>query len=101
MSFHTKLWFISTLLFLAACGETAVSTPTPPPPTLNQQAQLGKQVFTQKCGACHSTSPDTIIVGPSLAGIASLAESRVDGQDSTTYLLNSIMQPSAYLQTLE
>lgn len=85
------------LLFLTACGGTAVSTPTPPPPTLSPQAQLGKQTFSRVCGACHSTTPDTIIVGPSLAGIASRADSRVDGQDATTYLLTSIMQPDAYM----
>lgn len=58
---------------------------------------MGKQVFTRDCGACHSTSPDTIIVGPSLAGVATRAETRVEGQDAYTYLLTSVMQPDAYL----
>jgi mono/diheme cytochrome c family protein len=94
MSFPTKLCLIMSLLFLGACGETAVATSTP---TLSPQAQLGRQVFSRECGACHSTSPDTIIVGPSLAGIASQAGSRVAEQDATTYLLTSIMRPDAYL----
>ena len=95
MSFHAKLCLILGLLFLAACGSTP--DPTPPPPTLSPLAQQGKQVFSRVCGACHSTTPDTIIVGPSLAGVASRAGSRVEGQDAYTYLLTSVMQPDAYL----
>ena len=95
MSLHAKLCLILGLLFLAACGSTP--DPTPPPPTLSPLAQQGKQVFSRVCGACHSTTPDTIIVGPSLAGVASRAGSRVEGQDAYTYLLTSVMQPDAYL----
>ncbi|WP_420642210.1 c-type cytochrome [Candidatus Leptofilum sp.] len=92
---HFKQLLVFGLFFLAACG--GGTEPTAPQPTLSPQAQQGKQVFSRDCGACHSTSPDTIIVGPSLAGIASLAETRVEGQDGYTYLLTSVMQPEAYL----
>ncbi|MEZ4592248.1 MAG: cytochrome c [Chloroflexota bacterium] len=95
MPTRLKQLLILCLLFLAACGGGAEAAP--PPPTLSPQAQAGKQVFSRVCGACHSTSPDTIIVGPSLAGIASRAETRVEGQDAYTYLLTSVMQPDAYL----
>ena len=95
MTFRLKLCLMLILLFLAACGGGAEAAT--PAPTLGPQAELGKQVFSRDCGACHSTSPDTIIVGPSLAGIASRAETRVQGQDAYTYLLTSVMQPEAYL----
>ncbi|MCB8939784.1 MAG: c-type cytochrome [Ardenticatenaceae bacterium] len=95
MPVRLKQFLILCLLFLAACGGRAEATP--PPPTLSPQAQLGKQVFSRDCGACHSTTPDTIIVGPSLAGVATRAETRVDGLDAYTYLLTSVMQPDAYL----
>jgi cytochrome c2 len=95
MTFRNNLWLILTLLFLVACG--GATAEIPPTPTLSPQAQQGKQVFSRDCGACHSTSPDTIIVGPSLAGVASRATSRVEGQDAYTYLLTSVMQPEAYL----
>ncbi|MCB9007852.1 MAG: cytochrome c [Ardenticatenaceae bacterium] len=95
MPIRLKPFLILYLLFLAACGGGAEAAP--PTPTLSPQAQQGKQVFSRDCGACHSTTPDTIIVGPSLAGVASRAATRVDGQDAYTYLLTSVMQPEAYL----
>ena len=96
MTSRYTLLLIFSILFLGACGGN--NTPgTPPPPTLDAQAQMGKQVFSAKCGACHSTSPETIIVGPSLAGIANRADGRVANQDAYTYLLTSIMQPDDYL----
>ena len=86
-------WLV--VLLLTGCGgaETAV----PPTPTLSPQAVQGQQVFTRECGSCHSFSPDTIIVGPSLAGVASRAGNRVAGQDAQTYLLTSILRPGDYL----
>jgi cytochrome c2 len=95
MPLRFKLCLLLCLFFLIACGGN--SEAPPPTPTLSPQAQLGKQVFSRDCGACHSTTPDTIIVGPSLAGIPGRAESRVEGQDAYTYLLTSVMQPEAYL----
>ena len=95
MPVRFKYFLLLCLLFLAACGgETEAAPPTP---TLSPQAQLGKQVFSRNCGSCHSTTPDTIIVGPSLAGVATRAETRVDGFDAYTYLITSVMQPDAYL----
>lgn len=94
---NPTLPFVILLLLswlLAACG----GTPTPPPtPTLTPQQFQGKQAFETTCAACHSLIPDTIIVGPSLAGIAAVAASRQPGQDARSYLMNSIMRPSDYL----
>lgn len=84
------------VVLLVACGGTAVPTVTPTP-TLSPEAVAGKQVFIRECGSCHSLSKDTIIVGPSLAGIATRATTRVAGQDAYTYLLNSILNPESYL----
>lgn len=85
---------LAVFFVLVGCGgeETAVSTPTPDP-----QVQQGQAAFVRECGACHSLSPDTVIVGPSLANIGSRASSQVDGQDAQTYLLTSIIRPSVYL----
>jgi cytochrome c551/c552 len=54
-------------------------------------------VFTRECGACHSLIEDTVIVGPSMAGIANRAETRVPGQDSQTYLMTALLQPGDHL----
>jgi mono/diheme cytochrome c family protein len=49
------------------------------------------------CITCHSLTPDEVIVGPSMAGIASRAGSRVSGQSAEEYLRDSILNPDAYL----
>jgi cytochrome c2 len=49
------------------------------------------------CATCHSLEPDVVIVGPSLSGVASRAETRVPGQGAETYLRNSILHPGDYL----
>ena len=69
----------------------------PPPPTLSPQLAAGQKVFVAHCGACHSTEPDSTLVGPSLAGIAAVGATRVDGLDAQAYVFQSIMQPSDYL----
>jgi mono/diheme cytochrome c family protein len=90
-------WLVTVIaLLLVGCGggETAVVDATP---TLSPQVQQGQQIFSRECGSCHSFSPDTVIVGPSLAGVASRADSRVAGQDARIYLLTSILRPDDYL----
>lgn len=93
------LWRLSLILLatavLAACGSAAADAP--PTPTLSPEAQLGQQVFSRECGSCHSLSPGAIIVGPSMAGIASRADERVPNQDAHTYLLTSVLNPEAYV----
>lgn len=87
-------WLI-LLLGLAGCGETAAEVL--PTPTLSPEAFAGKAVFEAQCASCHSLIPDAVIVGPSLAGIATRADGRVSGQDARTYLYTSILRPGAYV----
>ncbi len=70
------------LLLLAACSATAVEN----------QAGHGKRVFTEHCASCHSLSDDVVIVGPSLAGIATRAR---NSGDARQYIEDSITSPSA------
>ena len=79
------------LLALAGCGDS----PAQPTPTLDPLAAKGQQVFKQNCGACHALSPDTIVVGPSLAGVATRAGTRAPGLDARQYLELSILKPDA------
>jgi mono/diheme cytochrome c family protein len=91
----TKLCLLLAFsLLLGAC----VPAPTvDAPPTLSASEALGKRLFTVHCAACHATSPDTVIVGPSLAGIAIHGADRVDGLDARAYIEMSITTPDAYL----
>lgn len=77
---------------LAACS----SQPTTRVDYSPQEA-AGQALFTRHCAACHSLSADTVVVGPSLAGIANRAPERVAGMDASTYFHQSIMEPNAYL----
>lgn len=86
----SKLILFALSAFLAACATEGA-------PTLTQQENQGFQLFTVYCAACHSTVGDAIIVGPSLAGVATRAETRVAGLDARAYLEQSILDPSAYL----
>ena len=90
-----RLVCFSWLLFMAVCGGGPAAPP--PPPTLPPEVAAGQKVFVAHCGACHSPTADTVIVGPALAGIAAHGASRVDGLDARAYVYSSILQPSDFL----
>ncbi len=70
-------------------------------------ATRGADLFAQKvrfkdnnpahCKACHSLQTDTVIVGPSLAGLAARADSREPGKAAADYIRESIQNPSAFI----
>jgi len=49
------------------------------------------------CRICHSLTPDEVLVGPSLAGVATRARTRVPGLSAEAYLRQSILEPEAYI----
>jgi len=49
------------------------------------------------CRVCHSIKPGENKVGPSLAGIATRAATRVPGMSAEEYIRQSIEDPSAYI----
>ncbi len=67
----------------------------------------GKDLFAQAakagsgralpCKACHSLNPGEIIVGPSLAGVAGRAGTRVAGKTAEQYIRESIQNPNAFI----
>jgi mono/diheme cytochrome c family protein len=84
---------IFTSMTLAACsgiGGGSVATLTP----IEEQ---GQAVYTLRCAQCHALTPETVVIGPSLAGIATRAASRVPGYDTQAYLETSILIPEDYL----
>jgi cytochrome c2 len=88
------LRFITALLLLAlvACSSSAPS----PTPTLLALESKGQIVFKNYCSNCHSTSSETVIVGPSLVGIATRGGDRIEGMDAQAYIRDSILNPNAY-----
>ncbi|MCC7119348.1 MAG: cytochrome c [Anaerolineales bacterium] len=82
------------LLSLAACSNAAEPSPTP---TLDPLAAQGQKVFNAHCATCHALVPETIIIGPSLYGLATRAEARVPGQSAEEYIQLSILRPGDYV----
>jgi len=82
------------VLVLTACS----STPdVPPTPTLDAIQQTGQAVFNLRCAQCHALVPDTIVIGPSLAGIATRAGTRIEGYTAEEYIEDSILHPKDYV----
>lgn len=88
---------LALLLWLVVVGCGPAEPPPTPTPVLTADERAGYAVYTQRCAPCHSIADDTIIVGPTLAGIATTAGQRVSGQDARTYLYTAILDPGAYV----
>ena len=85
--------FIFVILILAACS----SAPEELAPTLDATQLQGQSVYNLRCAQCHALARDTVVIGPSLAGIATRAGSRVPGYDAEAYLERSILLPDDFL----
>ncbi len=90
---------VATFLLLVVFAITACSAgaSVPPTPTPDPLVVQGQQVFNARCATCHALVPDTIIIGPSLAGVATRAETRVEGQTAEEYLQLSVLRPGDYV----
>ncbi len=86
---------ILVLILLAACG-TNKTTPTEPQAN-SETVTFGKTVFQANCSACHSTTNENILVGPSLLGLADRAGKIVPGLDARAYIEQSIKDPGAFV----
>ena len=65
---------------------------------------VGESLFHERsigtggsCSLCHSLEPDIVLVGPSLAGIATRAANRVPGMSAEAYIYQSILDPDAHV----
>ncbi len=93
---------LSLVLLLAACGggNTAnenANTSQAQPAESGGDIELGERVFTANCAACHSLEADTVMVGPSLAGVATWGSTMQTGMNAEQYIRESILEPDSYL----
>jgi mono/diheme cytochrome c family protein len=70
---------------MAACGSGAA----------DGDVARGRQVFSEHCVACHSLSPEVIIVGPSLAGVATRAAANSENLEPRELLRRAVLSPQA------
>lgn len=90
--------FLGLALIVTACSSKSAPTATPFPFTPNSPEARGLALFQGKgrCASCHSLSPDTVIVGPSLSGVATRAATREPPLSAADYLEESILQPDKF-----
>ncbi len=88
-----QLLLLMTIM-LVACGGEPDPTPTA---TLSAELAAGHTVYQANCAICHALTPETVVRGPSLHGIATRARQRVPGMDARDYLYTSILRPADYL----
>ena len=94
MKYKHQSYLAVIALFIAACSASARAEPTPTPDPFILQ---GQAVFNARCATCHALVPDTIIIGPSLYGVATRAETRVEGLSAEEYITMSVLRPGDYV----
>jgi ferredoxin/mono/diheme cytochrome c family protein len=80
----------------AGSREIVLLDDVPPPPG----AEEGRQVFNAReigCQVCHSVEAGDDGVGPTLYGVASRSDDRVEGLTAELYLRQSILLPDQYI----
>jgi mono/diheme cytochrome c family protein len=86
---------VSLAGMLAGCGgEASNASSSADGESLFNMSVIGS---VAGCATCHSKETGTVIIGPSLAGIANLAAERVEGVSAEEYLRQSITQPDAFV----
>jgi mono/diheme cytochrome c family protein len=95
--FMKKIVAILILLVVFVMSACSVGASVPPTPTPDPLVVQGEQVFNARCATCHALVPDTIIIGPSLAGVATRAETRMKGLTADEYIQLSILRPGDYV----
>ena len=109
---------LGVCLGVVGCGGTPAPTPTPTPSAITQplppgDEARGEKLFRQTligtrpepgCITCHSLTPDVVLIGPALAGVATRSAATIQQPAYTgaaksveAYLHESIIAPNTYL----
>ena len=97
--FSIYLTILLLALITAACGGENAATADPVGDAAAGEALFKEVIIGAQpgCITCHSLNADEVIVGPSLAGVGTRAETRVEGTSAEEYLRNSILHPDDYV----
>ncbi|MCX7851716.1 MAG: c-type cytochrome [Caldilineales bacterium] len=94
-------WLLLLSLVLAACGGGGQQGAGGDDAVARGKALYEKTVIGPNsapgCITCHALEPDKVIVGPSHAHIATIAETAVPGMSAAEYLRESIVNPDAHI----
>ncbi len=103
----TQGWPPRPILVKGTAVPGALVGAAPPTAASSDPVELGRTAFNATppgCAACHSIAPGVNIVGPTLAGIASTAATRIRAADyhgratdAASYIRESIVDPNAYV----
>jgi len=106
---NTQGWPPRPILVKGSAVPGAVRGGPAPTAASSDPVELGRTTFNATppaCGACHSISPGVNLVGPSLAGIATMATTRLQApdyrgsaKDVAAYIRESIVDPNAHVLT--
>ncbi|MCP5099745.1 MAG: cytochrome c [Chloroflexi bacterium] len=94
------LWLSIISLLLSGCGnETIMPSDIPGSGATRGEAlfQLNPLGAAPGCATCHAIEPDTELVGPPMAGIATVAAKQTTGLSTEEYLLQSLIDPDLHL----
>ena len=86
--YNSRLMRRLLVLFLAPAIVAACSNGA-----TDSEVVRGRQLFAEHCVACHSLNPEVVIVGPSLAGVATRVATSSGGQETREVLRRSILSP--------
>jgi nitric oxide reductase subunit C len=100
-------WPPRPILVTAASPQGIVLGTRPPGAASQDPVALGEALFRRSppaCFGCHSLQQDVVLVGPSLAGLATRAAAMVQSPDyggqaraAPDYIRESIVSPHAYV----
>jgi mono/diheme cytochrome c family protein len=101
---HSRFLIIMLILlalWLAACNRQNIAPGDIPGsgPTRGEALfQLNPLGDLPGCGTCHSLKSGEQLVGPSMVGIATIAENQATGLAAEAFLRQGILKPDAYLE---
>ena len=90
MKRYAAVAWVGACLTLAACDEATETADMAAAETAETPAvSSGRQIFQQRCGACHVASAEQNRVGPHLVGVFGRTAGAVDGFRYSTALAGS------------